>query len=141
MKDFMAVYGPIPNDVAWNNIKKSRGSKLLLAYAMAGEVDHLKILPKRYEKKIELSKSFYLMADQIVREYGPLVYKAGGQEIDFGFFREVVAYLNLLKLEKEFIKGSEKLPEYETLWVDKEYLKSVDWNIDKAYTPKQPKYF
>ncbi len=141
MGQFLAVHGSIKNDVHWNSIKKSRLSQMMLSYAMADEVDKLKILPKRYMDKIELSKRLYFAAHQIVYDYGPETLGRENSQVDFQFFREIARYLNLLKLEKLFIAGSEKMPIYQSIWIDKEYLFNLKWIIEPAFTPKQASYF
>jgi hypothetical protein len=140
VSDFLAIYGPVINDVNWNNLKKSRGSQMMLVYAAADEIDRLGILSQRSKAKIEQTNQLYLAADQMVRDFGPKVSPVSGT-IDFEYFREIARYQNLIKFEKVFLAASEKLPAFGSLWVDTDYLKSVDWTVETAYTPKQSKFF
>lgn len=141
LAQFLAIYGPVQNDVHWNNIKGSRCSKLMLAYAMADEVDHLGILPLRFKDKIALSEVFYLAVEQIVLDFGPVTLRLKDPQIDFQFYREICAYLNLMRLEKLFVEKTQNMPEYKDLWIDKPYLQKVVWDISTAFTPKQATYF
>lgn len=139
--NFFHTYGPIPNDTNFNNIKKSRGSQMLLAYAMSHHVDRLDIAPRKVTDKIELARKLYLASEQIVNEFGPTLFNQTDPTITFQFFRQVASFSNLIKFEKLFIEKSEQRPVYKTLWMDKEYLRSLEWTVEEAYTPKQPKFF
>lgn len=141
LAQFLAIYGPVQNDVHWNSIKRSRCSKLMLAYAMADEVDNLRILPQRFQDKIDLSEVFYLAVEQIVKDFGPATLRIKNPQIDFQFYREICAYLNLMRLEKIFVEETLNQPEYKDVRIDKTYLKKIVWDITTAYTPEQTSYF
>jgi len=141
LADFLAIYGPIPNDVNWNNIKRSRINKLILAYAMGDEADRLGVLPDKFQSKISLTKKLYLAADRMVRDIGPLSINDSNPTIDFQFFRRVIYFPNLMKFEKAFISESQKIPAFKKLWIDKEYLAGLTWIVAPAYTPEQATYF
>ncbi len=141
LRDFLAVYGPIPNDTNWNNIKQSRVTQMAMAIAMADEVDHLGVLSERYKNKIAVAKILYLASDQVVHEFGPATLNELKPKIDFQFFRDVVKYTNLVQFEKIFLTESVKTPAYGDLWIDKEYLAGLEWKIEKAFTPQQASYF
>jgi hypothetical protein len=139
---FEHVYGPVPTDVNWNQIKKSRVAQLLRTYAMADEADRLGIVSQKHKDKIHLAGVFYLSSEMIVREYGPEMLTAPEGDLDFQFFREIVYYPNLMKFEKLFLEQSAaKVPGFDSVWIDKEYLKSVDWTVQEAFTPEQAMYF
>jgi len=139
--DFLAIYGPIPNDVNWNNIKRSRGSKLIMAYAMSSEVERLNVLSQRAASKIALSKVMYLASRQMVLEFGPVTLRRPNAEVDFQLIREVVLNTNLLKFEKIFLDESAQLPIYQKLQVERDFLNSLDWRVSPAFTPEQATYF
>ena len=141
MADFLAIYGPIPNDVNWNNIKRSRINKLILAYAMGDEADRLRILPLRFQSKIALTEKLYLASDQMVHDIGPISLRENNPTIDFQFFRKIVYFQNLMKFEKTFIAESAKIPDFQNCWIDRDYLARVEWVIQQAYTPEQASYF
>ena len=139
--DFQAIYGPVANDINWNNIKKSRCSNLVLSIVLGKEVDKLGILPQRYKDKIELTRMFYIAADEIVRKYVPIALNRTNPDMDFQFYREAAYYMNLNKLQKVYPNETAKLPEYQKLWVDKEYLTGLKWNVRETYRPEQATYF
>ena len=141
MADFLAIYGPIPNDVNWNQVKMSRGSQLVRAYALAQELDRLGIAPPSIDTKIAMARRFYLAAAQIVEDHGPAFFGRPDAPVDFQLFREVAYYPNLVKFEPYFHDVSEHLPGRETLWIDKEFLTGVKWKLAPAYTPEQAKFF
>lgn len=141
LAQFLAIYGPVQNDVHWNSIKKTRCSKLMLAYAIADEVDHLGILPRHFQDKIDLSELFYLAVEQIVHDFGPATLRLDNPEVDFQFYREICAYLNLMRLEKMFVTETENLAVYKDAWIDQPYLEKIEWDISAAFTPDQATYF
>ncbi|MDP8225873.1 MAG: hypothetical protein P9L99_21105 [Candidatus Lernaella stagnicola] len=141
MGDFLSIYGPMVNDTNWNNVKKSRVPGMMLAYAMADEADHLGVVPQWLKAKIALSKKMYLAAGQIIREFGPATLGETTPEINFAFYRKIVYFPNLLKFEKFFVEKSGNLPAGQKLWIDKDYLTSLAWIVEPAYTPEQASYF
>ena len=141
MEQFLYIYGPVPNDVNWNAIKKSRCAQIIRAYALADEADRLNVVPDSVIDKIEIAHMFYLAADQAVIEFGPQAVNLPGADIDFQFFRKVAYYLNLTKFESIFIEKSKELPAAKNMWIDKNYILSLPWTIQRAYTPEQASYF
>jgi hypothetical protein len=140
---FKAIYGPMPNDTNWNNLKNSRGSKLMLYYGMGDEAEHLGIVPPTVREKIDVSQKLYLAAEQLVRRFGAQALDVKDPTIDFGFYRKVVYFQTLLGFVKVFWDESAKLPEYQNIWIDKDYLAGVDWFVEQRKFDKnaQPTYF
>ena len=139
--ELLAVFGPVPNDDAWEAIKRSRSAQLLRAYAMAGEADALGIVRARTRRKIGVGRLFYLAADQAVREYGPMVLGISNSPVDFETFRQIAYYRTLKMFEAVFHRMSRPQTAGLPLWIDREFLASIRWRVQVAYAPPQAMYF
>ncbi|MDP8256360.1 MAG: hypothetical protein P9M14_11475 [Candidatus Alcyoniella australis] len=141
MGQFLAVYGPVPDELNWNNIKKTRCAQVIRAYALADEIDKLGLAPQFLDEKIVAARIFYLAADQAVRDFGPQTLRISNPVIDFQFLRQVAYYLNLTLFEKIFIDANMQNEVYRKMWIDREYLGGLKWNVEEAYTGQQAQYF
>jgi hypothetical protein len=139
--ELLAVFGPVPTDAAWQAIKPSRSAQMLRSAALAGEADALGIVGDKERRKIRIGEAFYLAADEAVRTFGPRSLGVKTAAADFDLFRQVAYYVNLRAFEKVFDAESRRIPGYDTLRTDKDFLAGLRWTVRLAYTPEQPAYF
>ncbi len=108
------------------------------------------IVTDRHANKIEVGSLMYLAANEAVHAYGPAILGADlspadrkqmPPETEFNLFRSVAYYETLRRFESIFHVESKKLPAYGGLWIDAEFLASIRWSVDYAFTPQQASYF
>ncbi|MCB1152797.1 MAG: hypothetical protein H6684_10655 [Deltaproteobacteria bacterium] len=133
--EFLAIHGPIYNEVYWRNSKFARINQIRTAYTIGDEVDRLDILPRRYRQKVTTTELIFLAAEEIIREYGAQVLPPEKDGMNFLYFRSILKSPTRQELVKLFLEKVDATPEYQARWIDRDYLSSLRWRVSNAYTP------
>lgn len=137
MGDFFAIFGKPQNDKQWNAVKRVNCSRLALFYAMGDLAEKLTIVPERVRKKIDISQQLYLAGVQMAKELGPLVIKNQGSANDLRLVQELMAFPQVVDLQKHVIQATNQLAaKHDLSFLDKEYLAGVPWRLERKLAPQ-----
>ncbi|MCZ7585983.1 MAG: hypothetical protein M5R36_23145 [Deltaproteobacteria bacterium] len=123
---FLNVYGPVPNDVNWNDIKKSRVRLLAEVFLLSSEYDRLGFARPDVEDEFTMLETFHLFAVQAARDLGG---KVLGQPPDDSFvlLKQLCEFQNLPRVRNAFVDATaETAP-----WIDRELLDATEWVVEK----------
>jgi hypothetical protein len=135
--DFFAIFGKPQNDKQWNAVKRVNCSRLALFYAMGDLAEKLNIVPERVREKIQISQQLYLAGVQITKELAPLVINNQRSPNDLRLVQELMAFPQVVDLQKHVIQATNQLAaKHELSFLDKEYLASVPWRLERKLAPQ-----
>lgn len=142
LADFKAIFGAPRDDDQWNALKTVNCGRLVLFYAMADLSEQLGIVQKRGQKHRETSHKLYHAAKQIAQEIGPAVAAVPSPGTDdMTLVRELMQYPQVVRAKDTLIDKTKGLGEGDTYFVDAEYIKNVEWRLQRSLAPKHSIHF
>lgn len=137
MADFFAIFGKPQDDRQWNAVKRVNCSRLTLFYAMGDLAEKLNIVPERIRKKIDTSLQLYLAGVQMARELAPLVIKDQRSPNDLTLVQELMTFPQVVDLQDQVVQATNRLAvDDESSFLDKKYLASVPWRLERKLAPQ-----
>lgn len=137
MADFFAIFGKPQDDKQWNAVKRVNCSRLILFYAMGDLAEELNIVPEGVRKKTRITQQLYLAGVQMARELGPLVIKNQRSPNDLMVVQELMAFPQVVDLQEQVIRATNRLAARNELsFLDKTYLASVPWRLERKLAPQ-----
>jgi hypothetical protein len=141
LADYLAVLGQA-GEARSMTVKKAHCRRLTLSYAAADLVDTLGIAPHRVAAKVAASRRLVLAAAQIVRELGPRLDPSAAAPTDVTHLRRLQAYPEVVVVKDLVIEVTQdRLIDNEALFLDREFVRSRDWRLQRSLAPKHSIHF
>lgn len=128
-QEFLAIHGKPVNDANWNKIKGSRLSQVVAIKTLATEARSVGMNDEQLQKRIELAQLLYFVADWAASQYDQTTLASGGPGFNDEYFARLSQKAHFLEFNAWFHRHSKEIPPLDAVWVDTEFLQSVEWKV------------
>lgn len=142
LADYLALFGRT-GDPRSNVVEKANCTRATLFYAAADFADREGIVPDRVFSKIDASRKLVLAAVQISRDLGPkLAKEEEGASRGVAYVRGLQAYPQVVRVKDLVLEATQgSVVDNGTLFLDRQFVRSVPWHLDRSLAPQHSIHF